>query len=207
MSAPSHPSRRAPVRSGGEMDEGGRKGRRGDGRVHGCVGAGGDEGVGRDASAHRPRVSSHEELGDDRRRDDGEGRRRVVWRRGVQDGRDRLLEGACARRKHYCRDHDGGEVLHAAVAKGMPSVGRTGGKSRPDDGDERGQGVREVVHRVERDRDGAREGAHDRFEGREHDVAGDGQLARANDGPVPLALVPFQERPQLLAPLRVDLLP
>ena len=164
-----------------EEDQGRRQGGGGDHGVVPGVLAGGHQGVGVHALAGLLHVEAQGQLHRHRHGDDDQGHGAVVRGLRVKDLLHRLHQGGDAGVEDDDRDHRGRNVLGAAVAVGMLLVRLPPGQLGADDGNDGGQGVGEVVHRVHHHGDGVGEQAHGGLEARQQQIRQDPQNACAHD--------------------------
>ena len=134
------------------------------------VGAGGHQGLGLELLAPALHIAAHQQLCRHAGRQDDQGNQAVIRRLRVEDLLHRLLQAGQARKQHQHRDEHAGQILDPAVAVGVLLVRPPPGQLGAHDGDHRGQGVAEIVHRVQDDGDGVGRQAHEHLEGHQDQV-------------------------------------
>ncbi len=127
-------------------------------------------------------VPAEDELHDDSCTHKDERYGRVVCDLGGDDLLHGLCEGRDAGIEHDHCDDRGSQILDAAVSQRVLLVWLLVGKLRACNRDDRGQGIREVVHRIEHDCNGVRCKAYGCLHGSERHVGSDADDARADNG-------------------------
>ena len=149
-----------------------------------AVRAGGDQGAGIDLLALLFDVGAQDQLGDDGHGDDHQRNHGVFRLFGMDDLLDGLHRGGDAGVQHDAGDDHGAQVLDASVAEGVLLIGQPARQLGADDGDDGGQGVGQVVDRVQDHGDRVGDDADARLEGRQEYVGQDADDAGADDDAV-----------------------
>ena len=138
----------------GQIDPGGQQGSGGDHGVVPGVLARGDQSVGADLLAGFPDVGAQDQLHDNGGADDDQRGSAVIRDLRVDDLFHGLRQRGHAGVENDDGDDGGGEVFRPAVAVGMLLVRLAPGDPGAHDGDDGGEGVGEIVDRVQHNGDG-----------------------------------------------------
>ena len=164
-----------------EHDAGRQEGGGGDDGIKEGIGARGDERIAAEFFSLFLDIAAQHQFHHDGYADDDEGREAVGGFRGMDDLADGLVQRRGAGREHDDGDDDGAEVLDAAMPVGVVAVGGFEREFGPDDGDDAGKDVGEVVHGVQDNGHGTGEEAYKGLESRQHQVGDDSHHAGSDN--------------------------
>ena len=166
---------------GQQEDHRGNQGGRGNNRIVSRILAGGDQGIGVDGFPGLLHIKAQGQLHHHRHGDDHQGGCAVVRLFRMDDLLDGLHQGGDTGIQDDDRNDGGGDVLGPAVTVGVLFVRLSAGQLGADDGDDRGQGVGKVVHRVQHHGNGVGQQTHKGLEARQQQVGQDAQNTRPHN--------------------------